>query len=133
MKNFRLQAAIVLMAVTTAFTSCSDDDNTSNTVTKSSFVTKAEGPTTANINVEVPVTVTYAVDNKCGSYNRFIETTAANTKTIEVESKYEGSDCGTTPASKTVVYKFKSAAAGTYNLKFKKTATEFTTHTIVVN
>jgi hypothetical protein len=133
MKNFRLQTATVLMLVATAFTSCSDDDNTPNAVTKSSLVTKVEGATTANINVEIPVTVTFSVDNKCGSYNRFIETTAANTKTIEVESKYEGSDCGTTPASKTAVYKFKSAAVGTYSLKFKKSATEFTTHTIVVN
>lgn len=133
MKNFRLQTATVLMLVATAFTSCSDDDNTPNAVTKSSLVTKVEGATTANINVEIPVTVTFSVDNKCGSYNRFIETTAANTKTIEVESKYEGSDCGTTLTSKTAVYKFKSAAVGTYSLKFKKSATEFTTHTIVVN
>jgi hypothetical protein len=133
MKNYRLQAAAIVLLVTTAFTSCSLDDNTPNVVTKSSLVTKVEGATTAHINVEVPLTVTFSVDNNCGSYNQFVETIAANTKTIEVESKYEGSDCGTTPASKTVVYKFKSAAAGTYNLKFKKTATEFTTHTIVVN
>ena len=133
MKNFRLQAAVVLMLVATAFTSCSDDDNTPNAVTKSSFVTKVEGATTAHINVEVPVTITFSVDNNCGSYNRFVETTTENTKTIEVEAKYEGSDCGTTPTSKTAVYKFKSTAVGTYNLKFKKTATEFATHTIVIN
>jgi hypothetical protein len=54
-------------------------------------------------------------------------------KPIEVESKYEGTDCGTTPVSKTVVYKFKSTTVGTYNLKFKKTATEFITHTIVID
>ena len=133
MKNFRLQAAVIVLLVSTAFTSCSDDDNTPNAVTKSSLVTKVEGAVTGDINVEVPLTVTFSVDNNCGSYNKFIETAAANTKTIEVESKYEGADCGTTPTSKTVVYKFKSTAVGTYNLKFKKTATEFVTHTIVID
>ncbi|MDI6050202.1 hypothetical protein QLS31_10205 [Flavobacterium sp. XS2P24] len=133
MKNFRLQAAVIVLLISTAFVSCSDDDNTPNAVTKSSLVTKVEGAVTGDINVEVPLTVTFSVDNNCGSYNKFIETAAANTKTIEVESKYEGTDCGTTPTSKTVVYKFKSIAVGTYNLKFKKTATEFVTHTIVID
>ena len=133
MKNFRLQAAVVVLFIATAFTSCSDDDNTPNAVTKTSLVSKVEGAVTGDINVEVPLTVTFSVDNNCGSYNKFIETAAANTKTIEVESKYEGTDCGTTPISKTAVYKFKSTTVGTYNLKFKKTATEFVTHTIVID
>jgi hypothetical protein len=133
MKNFRLQAAVVVLFIATAFTSCSDDDNTPSAVTKTSLVSKVEGAVTGDINVEVPLTVTFSVDNNCGSYNKFIETAAANTKTIEVESKYEGTDCGTTPTSKTAVYKFKSTTVGTYNLKFKKTATEFVTHTIVID
>jgi hypothetical protein len=79
------------------------------------------------------LTVTFAVENNCGAFNKFTETTDGTTKTIEVEAKYQGSDCGTTAATKTGVYKFKSSTTGTFNLKFKKTATEFITHTIVVN
>lgn len=52
---------------------------------------------------------------------------------LKIKCPLEGTDLGTTPTSKTVVYKFKSTAVGTYNLKFKKTPTEFVTHTIVID
>ena len=60
MKNFRLQAAVILLLVSTAFASCSDEDNTPNTVTKTSLVTKVEGAVTGDINVEVPLTVFFS-------------------------------------------------------------------------
>ncbi|MDR6967681.1 hypothetical protein J2X31_001693 [Flavobacterium arsenatis] len=135
MKKFKLQAIALVLVVSSAFTSCSDDD--SNTppvlVTKKSLVTAVTGPETGDLNQELTLNVTFAVENNCGAFNKYVETTAGTTKTIEVESKYVGSNCGTTPTTKNTTYKFKSATAGTYNLKFKKTATEFITHTVVID
>lgn len=133
MKKFKLQAVALVLLVSTAFTSCSDDDSGTSLVTKKSLVTAVTGPETGDLNQDVTLNVTFAVENNCGAFNRYIETTEGTTKNIEVEAKYEGSDCGTTATTKTTTYKFKSATAGTYSLKFKKTATEFITHTIVID
>lgn len=133
MKKFKLQAIALLVVVLSAFTSCSDDDNQGlDLVAKKSLVTAVTGPVEATLNQELSLAVTFAVDNNCGMFGKFVETTSGTTKNIEVEANYVGNNCNTTPTTKTATYKFKSATAGTYNLKFKKTATEFITHTIVV-
>lgn len=91
------------------------------------------GPTTAKVNEEITLGITYSVESNCGVFNKFIETTVDKTKTIEVETKVEGTTCDTTPATKKTTYKFKAAAVGVYILKFKKSATEFVTQTITVS
>lgn len=135
MKKLRLNVAAIVLFTAAAFTSCSnDDDNNSGTPTsKTAFVTAVTGPTTGTVNTELSLNVAFTADNACGVFDKVIETTAANTKTIEVKAKYTGTNCGTTPTSKTTVYKFSATTAGTYVLKFKKTATDFVTQTIVVN
>jgi hypothetical protein len=132
MKKFRLQSVAMILFVAVSLTSCSKDDDQPQAVTKTSLVSAITGPTTGTPNQELSFTVTYAVENNCGTFNKFIETTNENTKQIEVQSKYEGTSCGSTPATKTTTYKMKPTAEGTYTLKFKKTATEFLTQTIVV-
>jgi hypothetical protein len=132
MKKLKLQALALVLFAGAAFTSCSDDDS-KGLETEEAFVTLVTGAATADLNQEITLTATFAVDNNCGSFNKFNETTNGTTKTIAVEAKYTGSDCGTTPTTKTAAYKFKQATAGTYTLKFKKSATEFVTHTVVVD
>jgi hypothetical protein len=132
MKKFRLQTVAMILFVAVSLTSCSKDDDQPQVVTKLSLVSAITGPTTGTPNQELSFTITYAVENNCGVFNKFVETTTENTKQIEVQTKYEGTSCGTTPATKTTTYKMKPTAEGTYILKFKKTATEFLTQTIVV-
>lgn len=132
MKKLRLQTVAMIAFIAISLTACSKDDDQQQAVTKTSLVTAITGPTTGVPNQELSFTVTYAVENNCGTFNKFIETTNENTKQIEVQSKYEGTSCGTTPATKTTTYKMKPTAEGTYTLKFKKTTTEFVTQTIVV-
>lgn len=135
MKKFKLNALALVVVVSSAFTSCSNDDSEAAPalVVKKSLVTAVTGPESGDLNEEVTLNVTFAVDNSCGIFNKYIETTEGTTKTIEVEARYPGTNCGTTPTTKNTTYKFKSATAGTYNLKFKKTATEFITHTVVID
>ena len=134
MKIFKLQAIALVLVAASTFTSCSEDDNkTAPMIIKKSLVTAVAGPETGDLNQELTLNVTFAVENNCGSFNKYIETTEGTNKIIEVESKYEGTNCGTAPTTKSTTYKFKSATAGTYSLKFKKTATEFVTHTVVID
>lgn len=132
MKKLQLHAVALLLFAATTFISCSNDDDT-NTISKTEFVTQVNGPTTATINQEISLDVTYAVAGECGVFEKTLETVTGNTKTIEVVVKYGDTDLCTQPTTQTLVYKFKATAAGTYLLKFKKSATEFITQTIVVN
>lgn len=133
MKKFKFPFAFLLLFVSTAITSsCSDDNEVSIITKKAAFTTAVVGDAAADVNEEITLNVTFTVDNNCGSFFTYDETTAANVKTITVVAQYEGQDCGTTPTTKTAAYKFKATVAGSYTLKFKKSATEFITHTVVV-
>lgn len=131
MKKFRLKAVVLALVVTTGFASCNNDDDA--ITTKKTVVSAVTGPTTGTVNQELTLNVSFAVDNSCGTFNKFIETTTEKTKVIEVEAKYEGGDCNASTTSKTTTYKFKATTAGTYVFKFKKSATEFVTQTIVIS
>lgn len=132
MKKFRLQTVAMLLFVAVSLTSCSNDDDQPQVLPKTSFVSAVTGPTTGIPNQVLNFTVTYAVENNCGVFTKFVETTTENTKQIEVQSKYDGTSCGNTPSTKTTTYSLKPTIEGTYILKFKKTAAEFVTQTIVV-
>ena len=132
MKKLRLTAVALLMFTATAFTSCSNDDE-NNTVSKTEFVTDVTGSETGSVNQEVLLNVTFAVGGDCGEFEKTVETVEGNTKTIELKVKYDTSKVCIQPTTHTIVYKFKATAAGTYILKFKKTATEYITRTIVIS
>jgi hypothetical protein len=132
MKRLKLKAIALALFVTAGFVSCNNDDDTPSITTKKTLVSLVTGPTAGTVNQELTLNVTFAVDNSCGAFNKFIETTTDKTTVIEVEAKYEGSNCGTTATTKTTTYKFKATTTGTYILKFKKSATEFVTQTIVI-
>lgn len=133
MKKLKLHVVALVLFTATAFVSCSDDDNGNSTVSKTEFVTEVDGPETGEVNKDVLLNVTFAVEGECGEFEKTIETTTGNTKTIEVQVKYDSSKVCTQPTTRTMVYKFKSTAVGTYILKFKKSATEFITQTIVIS
>jgi len=133
MKRLKLKAIALVLLVSSGFVSCNnDDDETPPITTKKTLVSLVTGPVTGKVNQELTLNVTFAVDNSCGAFNKFIETTTDKTTVIEVEAKYEGSDCGTTTATKITTYKFKATTIGTYILKFKKSVTEFVTQTIEI-
>lgn len=132
MKKMKLQVIALVLLVATGFTSCNKDDEPQ-IITNKSFVTTVTGPTTGKVNQELTLTVSFTTVNNCFVFNKFLETATENTKVIEVESKSEGINCGTTPVTKTTSYKFKATAAGTYILKFKKSATEYVIQNIVIS
>ena len=133
MKKMKLHVLGLALVVATGFTACSKSDEPQVVATKKSFVSAVTGPTTGKINQELTLEVSFGVDNNCGNFTKFTEASTQNTKTIEVEYKSEGTNCGTTAVTKKTSYKFKATAAGTYILKFKKSATEFITQTITIS
>lgn len=133
MKKIKFQAVAVMAFLAIGAASCSDDDSASSAVTKVAYVTEVNGPATGDVNQELTYQVKYSVDNACGTFHRYSEAVSGTTKTIELLAKYSGNECGTTAVVKDTIYKFKPTTAGTYSLKFKKSATEVITKAVTVD
>lgn len=131
MKNFALKTIAAILFVSTSLLSCSDDNESETIITRNEFVTEVTGPETGNLNQEVTFNVTFNVQNSCGNFYKFAETISGNSKTVQVQSIYNNSECGNTPVSKTQPYKFTINTAGTYTFKFKSSQSTFITKTVV--
>ncbi|PKB17980.1 hypothetical protein [Flavobacterium sp. 5] len=136
MKNFRLKSVLVALFVLTSLVSCNNDDDESpvTETAKIAFVTEVKGPATGKVNVELSYDVTFVPETACGVFSKFSDVTIGSVKGLQVEVKYPSDVCTQqVPAPKTVVYKFKPTTKGTYEIKFKKSATVFITQTVVIS
>lgn len=120
-------------------TACDVSDNDNNNGPQYVYVstTAVAGPVTAAVNQEIILTVSFKVQNDCGTFHSFYEEGTPTEKTITVLAQYFGEDCGDTPSIKTAPYTFKSLTPGTFVLKFRvdngTTSASFITQTIVVS
>ena len=123
---------IIIGLLVTLFFSCDDneDDNNDDCLSyKTAYITSVEAPATGTVNEVVNIEVNFQVTNGCGNFEKFIETTNDNIKTIEVEAKYEGCICTTDIPIRTVTYQFLTQDSGNYELRFKSSDSEY----IIVN
>lgn len=135
MKSFRLKSVLVVLFLAIAFVSCSNDDDVKspNPAVKVGLVTDVKGPATGKVNEELSYDVTFIVDNACGEFSKFSETTIEDVRGLQVEVKYPSEVCTQqVPDPKKTVYKFKSAVKGTFEIKFKKSDKEFITTKVVI-
>lgn len=132
MKNFALKTFALILFVSTLF-ACSSDEGGELILVKPQSITAVEGPTEGIPSQEITLNVSYEVDNACGNFERFTEVVNGNSKTINIEARYTGADCGTSVTTKVQPYKVKIIQAGTYIFKFRKSETQFITHTIVIS
>jgi len=132
MKKFALKTLAVVLFISTSLVSCSNDDGGETVMLKTSYVTSVEGPITGSINEDITLTTKFVAENGCGQFNKFFETINGSTKTIGVQVKYTGTNCGSTPTEITTPYKFRVNQAGTYTFKFRRNDTQFITHVVTV-
>ncbi|WP_347052005.1 hypothetical protein [Flavobacterium olei] len=135
MKSFRLKSVLVVLFLSIAFVSCSNDDDekTAPQTEKPALVTEVKGPATGKVNDELSYEVTFVLDNACGEFEKISEVTIGAVKGLQVIAKYPTGVCTQqVPEPKKTIYKFKSAAKGTFEIKFKKSETEFITQKVVI-
>lgn len=135
MKTFKLKSVLVVLFLATTFISCNNDDDNATTkpILKVAFATEVKGPEKGKVNEDVNIEVSYNIENPCGKFDKFTETTIGTEKGFQIQTKYESDVCILmVPELQTTVYKFKSANKGTFNLKFKKSETEFITKTVII-
>lgn len=113
--------------------SCSKEQDSNCIENKIAYVTLINSPSTGSVNQNITIEVSFGVNNGCGNFGKFIETQNGNTKTIEVEAKYEGCVCTQDAPTRKTNYVFKAQNSGNYILKFKSSATEFITANLMIN
>lgn len=115
-----------------ALTSCDITDDTQTCIaTIYAPATEVTGPATATINQEVDFAVKFKIENSCGSFLGFAESTATP-KQIAATVRYDGCDCNEVVTNVTKNYKFKATVAGEYTLKFLTANSQYITKTITV-
>lgn len=97
-------------------------------------ISSVSGPSTGTINTDIVVTVTYPYINGCDYVAGFEESKTGNTVILKAISKPVPKDavCTQDAGSRTIDYKFKSAKAGVFELKFLKLDQSAITHTITI-
>ncbi len=115
--------------------SCNNDDDKDEECisNQTEYITSVVSPNTGNVNQIMNIEVKFGVINGCGGLGKFIETNNGNTRTIEVEAKYEGCICTDDMPIRTVNYEFIPTNSGDYELKFKSSPTEFITVNLTIN
>ncbi|MCP2025618.1 hypothetical protein L1276_000758 [Flavobacterium sp. HSC-32F16] len=135
MKSFKLKSVLVVLFLSIVFISCNNDDDHAEAPikTKTAFVTEIKGSGTGKVNEELSYDVTYVVENACAEFVKISDASIGSVKGLQVEVKYPSEVCTQqVPEPKKTVYKFKSAAKGTFEIKFKKSETEFLTQKVVI-
>ena len=129
-KNFILTISI-LMILTLSF-SCTENDKREEECfsSESAYATSINSPTTGTINETINIEVIFAVGgSSCYRSAEFIE----NSRSIEIEVKYEGCICTSDISYETITYQFTASRVGDYELNFKSSPTEFITTNLTIN
>lgn len=135
MKSFKLKSVLVVLFLSMTFVSCNndDDDKIPGPITKSAFVTQITGPETGQVNEELSFDVTFLADNTCGQFDRISEVMINKVKGLQIEVRYPSEVCTQqVPSPKKTIYKFQSSVKGTFEIKFRKSETEFLTQKVVI-
>lgn len=136
MKKKLVRGVTGILFIATLFTSCdvSNYSNESNCpVLLSVPATAVTGPTSAAINQEITLNVSYKSRVNCSDFSAFHKQSLANQRTITTTVTYDACACTDSIVSiRTEAFKFKEAAAGVYEFKFKKEADGFVNHTVTV-
>lgn len=126
MKKY-LQYFVVLLPVLLMATGCEKDDSTVKKITgnnklKQDIISGVNGPTTGLVNEELEFSILWDSSDSTQTFDRLQDSTYHNTKVIKLFIATKNSDTTQVHKKTTdpILYKFKSATAGTYYLKFYK-------------
>ena len=100
---------------------------------KHAFITAVNvEPMTVNMNEDLPIDLSYFIENSCGSFYTFDVNRNNKTYEIKVKAKYEGCQCNEIAGNLETTYHFRSPESGIYTLNFYTSASEFVTKVVYV-
>ncbi len=114
-----MKAKLIISLLLFVIFSCSKETENNCVENRIAYVSSINSATTGKVNENINIEVSFGVNNGCGNFGKFIETQNGNTKTIEVEARYEGCVCTLDAPTRKTNYVFKTQNSGNYILKFK--------------
>lgn len=100
---------------------------------KHAFITAVDvEPMTVKINDDLPIELTYFIENSCGSFYTFEVNRNSKTYDIKVKAKYEGCQCNEMASNLQTTYHFRTLESGIYTLNFYTSSSEFVSKVIYV-
>lgn len=128
-----MKPRLILSLLLIVIFSCSKEQDNNCVENRIAYVTSLNSPSIGTVNENINIEVSFGVNNGCGNFGKFIEIQSGNTKTIEVEARYEGCVCTMDAPTRKTNYVFKTQNSGNYVLKFKSSSTEFITTNLTIN
>ncbi|WP_343706014.1 hypothetical protein [Flavobacterium sp.] len=136
MRIFRIQVIVAVLFLAVSSVACSSDDNgkeTPQTISRAANVTAISGPATGKVGVDVNYDVSFIVDNACGEFDRIGSTSIGKEEGFQIEAKYPIGTCANqTPTALHTLYTFSPQSKGTFEIKFRKSETEFLVKKLVI-
>ncbi|WP_343617782.1 hypothetical protein [Flavobacterium sp.] len=135
MKTFRLQSVLTILFLAVSLLSCSSDDNgkeTPQTISRAANVTAISGPETGKVGVDINYDISFIVDNVCGKFDRIGNISIGKEEGFQIEVTYPTTCGNETPTALHTVYTFSPQSKGTFEIKFKKSETEFLVKKLVI-
>ncbi|QSW89460.1 MULTISPECIES: hypothetical protein [Flavobacterium] len=135
MKTFRLQSVLTILFLAVSLLSCSSDDNgkeTPQTISRAANVTAISGPETGKVGVDINYDISFIVDNACGKFDRIGNISIGKEEGFQIEVTYPTTCGNETPTALHTVYTFSPQSKGTFEIKFKKSETEFLVKKLVI-
>ncbi|CAA0212023.1 hypothetical protein [Tenacibaculum maritimum] len=129
--NANLEPVILVFLVSAGSLS----SNTVNMVSytrKNAFAVRVTGPRKGEVNEECIFNVKFELADNESLFSKFVEEGSNKLRTIEVEVKYSDINRNTATKMRIEEYRFKVKERGDYELKFKKSATEYITKRITI-
>lgn len=106
--------------------SCSKDDSNTNCLEYDiAYVTSVRAPSIGRVGETIEMEVDFNLKNSCGSFESFKESIDGLSRTIKINTKYEGCECLHVIVPKTEANSFKASVPGEYEFKFKSGETEY--------
>ncbi|GGF07824.1 hypothetical protein [Hymenobacter cavernae] len=126
MKNTLIVFACFLLA------SCSLGSENTCRGSAVTYIAQATGPRTSRANEDVKFTVSFAAENSCGKFDKFIQERVGDSVKVALSVSYDGCVCTQVAVPIQADYTFKPTQPGTYYLKFLSGPTTYTVDTLTV-
>jgi len=119
MKNNLLLFYLLIVSIFYTVVSCTNTKNENDCISfQTASIISADGPDTGLINQNATFSLSYGINNGCGNFNSFEQSTNGDTTLVKVKTKYQGCVCTQMAGVLTTPFTFNATITGTYYFKF---------------
>lgn len=128
MKNISLLFALTFVS----FFSCKKANTDECIEYRQATIVNVTVPDSAVLNQSVVINASFLIENGCGTFHNFEQTTLVNTINVQAIVRYEGCQCTAMASTIDTSFVFNPTSRGTYIFQFLQDNTTLIKDTIVI-